>query len=116
MIKSPFSPRSPKDFRILQLYPNVQMSSLMPQSIGIFSALFKNEGYTTDIFDCTYYQDIHFNDDDSISDVEIQKTNDVLVQNRAVPNFDTDELLRNNPHQSSYLMKDKLCSLPLTFH
>ena len=51
MIKSPFSPRSPKDFRILQLYPNVQMSSLMPQSIGIFSALFKNEGYTTDIFD-----------------------------------------------------------------
>jgi hypothetical protein len=71
MIKSPFSSRSPKDFRILQLYPNVQMSSLMPQSIGIFSALFKNEGYTDAIFDCTYYQDVHFNDDDSISEVEI---------------------------------------------
>lgn len=108
MIKSPFSPRSAKDFRILQLYPNVQMSSLMPQSIGIFSALFKNGGYTTDIFDCTYYQNIHFNDDDSISDVEIQKTNDVLVQNRAVPNFDADELLRKGgaPKKGSSIKSD----------
>ena len=40
MLKSPFTPRKPKDFRILQVYPNVQMSGLMPQSIGIFTAIF----------------------------------------------------------------------------
>jgi radical SAM superfamily enzyme YgiQ (UPF0313 family) len=108
MIKSPFSSRSPKDFRILQLYPNVQMSSLMPQSIGIFSALFKNEGYTDAIFDCTYYQDVHFNDDDSISEVEIQNTNDVLVENRAVPNFNTEELLKKGgaPKKGSNIKHD----------
>ena len=30
----------------------------MPQVIGIFTALFKQEGYTIDLFDCTYYKDI----------------------------------------------------------
>ena len=34
MLKSPFSCRSPEDFRILMLYPNVHMSSFMPQSIA----------------------------------------------------------------------------------
>ena len=34
------------------------MSALMPQSMGIFTALFKREGYVLDLFDCTYYQDI----------------------------------------------------------
>ena len=58
MLKSPFSPRSPKDFRILLFYPNLHMSALMPQAIGIFTALFKREGYILDLFDCTYYQDI----------------------------------------------------------
>ena len=28
------------------LYPNIQMSGVMPQSIGIFTALFKQQGYT----------------------------------------------------------------------
>ena len=55
MIKSPFSARQPKDFRILMLYPNLHMSALMPQVIGIFTALFKREGYTIDLFDCTYF-------------------------------------------------------------
>ena len=58
MIKSPFSSRQPKDFRILMLYPNLHMSALMPQVIGIFTALFKRAGYTIDLFDCTYYEDI----------------------------------------------------------
>ena len=58
MLKSPFSPRPPKDFRILLFYPNLHMSALMPQAIGIFTALFKREGYILDLFDCTYYQDI----------------------------------------------------------
>ena len=58
MHKSPFTPRKPQDFRILMFYPNLHMSALMPQVIGIFTALFKQEGYTIDLFDCTYYKDI----------------------------------------------------------
>ena len=34
------------------------MSALMPQSIGIFTAILKAQGYTLDLFDCTYYEDI----------------------------------------------------------
>ena len=57
MLKSPFSSRKPQDFRILMFYPNLHMSALMPQVIGIFTALFKREGYTLDLFDATYYKD-----------------------------------------------------------
>ena len=41
MLKSPFSSRKPQDFRVLLFYPNLHMSALMPQVIGIFTALFK---------------------------------------------------------------------------
>ena len=57
MIRSPFTQRKPQDFRILMFYPNLHMSALMPQVIGIFTALFKREGYTIDLFDCTFYID-----------------------------------------------------------
>ena len=59
MLKSPFLSRRPKDFRILLFYPNLHMSALMPQSIGIFTSLLKEEGYVLDLFDCTFYQDIN---------------------------------------------------------
>jgi anaerobic magnesium-protoporphyrin IX monomethyl ester cyclase len=58
MLKSPFSVRKPEDFRILLFYPNLHMSALMPQSIGIFTAILKAQGYTLELFDCTYYEDI----------------------------------------------------------
>ena len=58
MLKSPFTSRNPKDFKILIFYPNLHMSALMPQSVGIFTALLKREGYQLDLFDCTYYEDI----------------------------------------------------------
>ena len=46
MLHSPFTFRKPEDFRILLFYPNLHMSALMPQVIGILTALFKKEGYT----------------------------------------------------------------------
>ena len=58
MIKSPFKSRKPENFKILLFYPNLHMSALMPQSIGIFTAILKREGYKIDLFDCTYYKDI----------------------------------------------------------
>ena len=55
----------------------------MPQSVGIFTALLKREGYTLDLFDCTYYLD---------ADIEEQgigkNTNAEKVINRNVRKFD----------------------------
>ena len=51
MIRSPFKQRKNKDFKILMLYPNLHMSALMPQSIGIFTALLRDRGFKLDLFD-----------------------------------------------------------------
>ena len=85
MYKSPFTARKPKDFRILLFYPNLHMSALMPQSIGIFTAILKKEGYTLDLFDCTYYQDI-----DAIN--LGKNANQERIDNRNAPAFSTKEL------------------------
>jgi len=45
MLRSPFPSRKPEDFRILLFYPNLHMSALMPQSMGIFTTLLQDEGY-----------------------------------------------------------------------
>lgn len=46
----------PKDFRILFLYPNIQMCALMPTGVALLSAMLKREGFTVDLFDCTFYK------------------------------------------------------------
>ncbi len=48
--------RDPNNFRILFLYPNIQMSALMPSGIALLSAVLKREGFTVDLFDCTFYK------------------------------------------------------------
>ena len=87
MLKSPFKKRRPEDFRILMLYPNIQMSGVMPQSIGIFTALFKQEGYQVDLFDCTFYQDINFANLGSEAD-------EARSKNRSRPEYDKSEWLK----------------------
>ena len=84
MLKSPFIARNPKDFKILIFYPNLHMSALMPQSVGIFTALLKQEGYPLDLFDCTYYKDI-----DSLT--LGKNTNEEKVENRNVHKYDNTE-------------------------
>jgi radical SAM superfamily enzyme YgiQ (UPF0313 family) len=84
MLKSPFSSRPKKDFKILIFYPNLHMSALMPQSVGIFTALLKQEGYPLDLFDCTYYEDI-----DSLT--LGKNTNEEKVENRNVHKYDNEE-------------------------
>lgn len=49
--------RQPKDFRVLFLYPNLQMCALMPTGVALLSAVLKREGFTVDLFDCTFYKD-----------------------------------------------------------
>jgi anaerobic magnesium-protoporphyrin IX monomethyl ester cyclase len=84
MLKSPFKSRDHKDFKILIFYPNLHMSALMPQSVGIFTALLKQEGYPLDLFDCTYYEDI-----DSLT--LGKNTNEEKVENRNVHKYDNTE-------------------------
>tara|TARA_B110001452_G_scaffold263324_1_gene264606 strand:+ start:2105 stop:3688 length:1584 start_codon:yes stop_codon:yes gene_type:complete len=84
MLKSPFKSRLKKDFKILIFYPNLHMSALMPQSVGIFTALLKEEGYPLDLFDCTYYEDI-----DSLT--LGKNTNEEKVENRNVHKYDNTE-------------------------
>ena len=47
--------KKPQDFRVLFVYPNIQMSALAPQSIGYLSAVLKRAGFTVDLFDSTFY-------------------------------------------------------------
>jgi len=84
MLRSPFKSRDHKDFKILIFYPNLHMSALMPQSVGIFTALLKQEGYPLDLFDCTYYEDI-----DSLT--LGKNTNEEKVENRNVHKYDNTE-------------------------
>ena len=92
MIKSPFSSRKPQDFRILMFYPNLHMSALMPQVIGIFTALFKREGYPIDLFDCTFYQDIDV--------INIGKNaNEERVKNRNAPAYSNEEWIQKGGKQ-----------------
>ena len=49
--------KSKKNFKILLLYPNIQMSHMVPYSIGLFTALFRREGFVVDLFDTTFYVD-----------------------------------------------------------
>ncbi len=84
MISSPFSQRKPQDFRVLMFYPNLHMSALMPQVIGIFTALFKREGYTVDLFDATYYKDF---DKTNMA----TNANEERVKNRISPAYPVEE-------------------------
>jgi len=46
---------SPKDFRVLLVYPNLSMMLTPASSVGIFTRILKNLGYTIEFFDCTPY-------------------------------------------------------------
>jgi len=66
----------------------------MPQVIGIFTALFKKEGYTIDLFDCTFYQDIDIN------------SNQERVVNRNVRAYSTEDWNRKKGSKSKLGIKE----------
>ena len=47
--------KNPADFRVLFVYPNIQMSALAPQGIGCLSAVLKAAGFNVALFDSTFY-------------------------------------------------------------
>ena len=75
------------------------MSALMPQVIGIFTALFKREGYTIDLFDCTYYQDIDV--------INLGKNaNEERVKNRNARAYSNDEWIEKGAKVKSGIKED----------
>ena len=47
---------TPKNFKVLLVYPNYSMVNLLPTNIGILTACLKQNGFTVDLFDTTYYR------------------------------------------------------------
>lgn len=45
------------DFKVLLIYPNIQMCEMMPYSIGLLTGILRREGFTVDLFDTTFYVD-----------------------------------------------------------
>ena len=43
------------DFKILLVYPNIQQCAMMPYSMGLFTALLKQEEFQVALFDSTFY-------------------------------------------------------------
>lgn len=47
---------TPKDFKVLLVYPNYSMVNLLPTNIGILTACLRQNGFIVDLFDTTYYR------------------------------------------------------------
>ena len=47
---------TPKNFKVLLVYPNYSMVNLLPTNIGILTACLKQNGFIVDLFDTTYYR------------------------------------------------------------
>lgn len=45
-----------KNLRILLIYPNLRGMNMLPPAIGLLSAVLKNQGFTVELFDTTYYK------------------------------------------------------------
>lgn len=48
--------RSGNKFRILFIYPNTMMATLVPINLSLLSACLKTKGFEVDLFDTTYYK------------------------------------------------------------
>lgn len=47
---------TPKDFKVLLVYPNYAMVNLLPTNIGILAACLKQNGFDVRVFDTTFYR------------------------------------------------------------
>lgn len=113
--------KNPRDFRILFVYPNMQMSSLAPISIATLSGLLKENGFDVDLFDTTLYVTPYSTDTNQekvyLSKVRpfnweergiVPKTGNVLVDfGRKVEEHNPD-LIAFTVFENSWMMTDAL--------
>jgi len=57
-----------QNFRVLLVYPNMQMVNLLPSNISILSACLKKSGYIVDLFDTTFYK----TEEESVDDKRVE--------------------------------------------
>jgi len=58
----------PKNFKVLLVYPNLQMVNLLPANIAILSGALKNAGIQVKLFDTTFYK----TSEKSVDDIRVQ--------------------------------------------
>lgn len=82
-------------FRVLFLYPNIQMRTIAPPGIALMSALLKDHGFDCEVFDCTRYEGVYINPerDYDTSHEKFMRMNihNDRVANSNVPAFDWGE-------------------------
>ncbi|MFQ5698248.1 MAG: B12-binding domain-containing radical SAM protein [Myxococcota bacterium] len=54
-------PTSHPEFRVLFLYPNIQMRTIAPPGIAQMAAVLKEHGFACEVFDCTRYESTYIN-------------------------------------------------------
>ncbi len=45
-----------RDFRVLFIYPNTEMATLVPANLSVLAPSLKEKGFQVDLFDTTYYK------------------------------------------------------------
>jgi radical SAM superfamily enzyme YgiQ (UPF0313 family) len=71
---------TPKNFKVLLVYPNYSMVNLVPTNIGILTACLRQNGFIVDLFDTTFYR-------------TSEKTlDDIKVETLQVRKFDLSEM------------------------
>ena len=71
---------TPKDFKILLVYPNYSMVNLLPTNIGILTACLRQNGFQVDLFDTTFYR------------TSEQTLDEIRVETLQVRKFDLEEM------------------------
>jgi anaerobic magnesium-protoporphyrin IX monomethyl ester cyclase len=72
--------RTPKNFKVLLVFPNYSMVNLLPSSIGILTACLRQNGFIVDLFDTTFYRTSERTQDD------------IRVETLQVRKFDVEEM------------------------
>jgi anaerobic magnesium-protoporphyrin IX monomethyl ester cyclase len=64
-----------KDFKVLLIYANTTLDTLIPSSIATLSAFIKKEGYQVRVFDTTFYKTRETTGDDArVETLQVKKT------------------------------------------
>src|SRR4030043_484558 len=64
-----------KDFKVLLIYANTTMDTLIPSSIAALSAYVKKDGYQVKVFDTTFYKTRDITGDDArVETLQVKKT------------------------------------------
>lgn len=121
MIKDSIN-KSYNGFKVLLVYPNIQLCEMMPYSIGLLTALLRREGFTVDLFDTTFYVDKVNNNYESFHDYvqefdwkekgRIFKTNIIKDFHKKIEEFDPNLICVSVVENTYPTAKKMINSLP----